>query len=211
MGLGPVNSMERNKMLRQTVLFEEPNWPTPYATPEVSGFRSVQLHLKRLSMDARFVCAIVAVEIVLPIWEDGYPDEPVVLNTLETVRDWLNNDPGVGPTELQEGMEACHEAADNASREESPHAEAVAWGTRRLAQAANYEESYGASPTSNEDWTTIDLTHVVQNAANATLPQWDRVPLDTPEGAEFLNHWWSECRKRLAFRYVDRMALSGRF
>ncbi len=150
---------------------EDPAWPTP------TGYESVRALMVRLPHKQRVFCALVAAELVLPIFEEALPDNKAPRKAIAVTYRWL------------EGQATANEvrAASAASR---TAAYAAAYAAPHAAQAA-----YAAADAAEVAASAFRAAETAEAAATAALV-WGMA------GTEFYELWWKECRCRFPFTNV---------
>ncbi len=182
------------------LLPEDPEWPTPRTAVEIKRL------LQRLPHKAQVLCAVVAAEMALPVWEESYPENNLPKLTLQAIHAWLKTEGSM--EEVQQLNQRLHNAIYEAEGEyHQLEAEEEEEEDYRLAVLAAGDAVEQAAfivyfPVGRTEWALL-ATIGVERAARA-LDQYDYHP--TPQ---FLRRWWSRCRQLLAFKDVETAEVSG--
>lgn len=158
---------------RECDLPEDPDWPAPKNEQEVGAL------LNRLPEIARAMCALIAAELVLPIWEAEYPEDDRPQAAIRAAHDWLNSN--ISRDAVIEAINSAQNsywAALGLGGAAATAADAIVWGAMAIFWGGR----------SNFD---VNASAAVWAAIAMELAHW-------MSQEEFYNLWWRECRCRLA-------------
>ncbi len=151
---------------------EDPEWPTP------EEYEDVRRLMRRLPQKQRVICALVAAELVLPIWEASYPDDHRPEEAIRTGYEWLDGQA------TRQRVDEVLRAASAATA--STYNQAVQdMGPHHAAAAAQVPVGIILQPSSSGDLAPLNGAYAAERAERMTL-------------REFYELWWRECRCRLA-------------
>ncbi len=170
---------------------EDPDWMTDWMTP--TGWMITRSLLDRLPHNQQVICAITAVEMVLPTWDEWARDDGdtyVARQARQAIElTWASIRSNGSWDEVRDAANRVYNAASSAA-----------------AYAASRSSGYDpgsaifAIPEINPDATST----VLAAAYTGERSGW------WPSQRAFLQDWWSRCRARLAFRDVETAEVSGR-
>ncbi len=170
---------------------EDPDWPTPTDTD------AIDTTVERLPAEHRVIIALIAAEMVLPIWEewaarDDEVDADALRQAVELTWAWIRGN--VLLYRLEEAAVDAYEVTY-----------AYTDGTYP------YDAAYAAyaAVTSSYNYTYADDSYAVTNAVESAAlaaqgSGW------WPSREAFFRDWWAKCRARLAFKDVAATRVSGR-
>ncbi len=158
---------------------EDPEWPAPF------DLESTEVLLERLRYKQQVVCALIAAEMVLPIWEEwargrGGVDADIPRRVIGATWAWVRGDAS------RDEVAAMLPSTPIYHTVVVPAAASVAYSAALVAATLNV---------------TVAAIH---GAYAADASGW------WPSQRAFLQDWWSRCRTRLSFRDVTTAEVSGR-
>ncbi len=171
---------------------DDPNWPTPTNNFDVEGL------FLRLPHKQKVICSLVAAEMVLPFWEEVYPNDTQPMSAIQTTYRWLEGKASAEEVTLvsratqQEVTEARHIAQEEYGVGQIPNRVMAAWYAATSASEAAWMAIH------HDQYYSVDerlFEAAVFRAATAYHTTYG-LGLDI---REFLELWWKECRCRLAF------------
>ena len=168
---------------------ENTAWPTP-----ANGIETSDL-LDRLPLKQRTICALIAVELVLPIYEEVEADRSP-RETVEITYRWL---------EGQASVENVIETSD--------HALEIAVQYAHASQTSNNDMDRAVSNVADAAYTAADALIPGREAVYTSSYAVSTAALAAEQAGwmsseEFLELWWKECRCRLVFTDVEGAELT---
>lgn len=199
---------------------EDPLWPTPESWSDVHALA------QRLPVKQQAICAVIAAEMVVRIWEEeanarewagllALPAEAIAL-----VRRWTRGEKAT-TQELAEAVDGAGTASARAARVGHDEAVAIIEGraadddaaidTARATEAARQAASVAGSAAiiayqavyRGEPGPEKLADAVRAGAAAGQESRW------WPSRLAFFRDWWGRCRAKLAFRDVTTAEVSG--
>lgn len=152
------------------------DWPAPTSRATARDL------MRRLPYRARVLCAYIAAEMVLPLWEqwaDGWMgvDADAPRRALELARRWLDGEPVKA--------QVLRDAANDAD------ADAVAYAAAYAAADIAYAAAYAA-------YAAADAAAAAADAADAAYADAADAAYAADIGnVTFYTRWWARCRARL--------------
>lgn len=180
----------------------DPQWPTPHTEEHLSAL------LDRLPHRQAIVCATVAAEHVLPLWErwaysvevdEAAPDDPaVVARALASVQAWQRCESALARVEalLPQLDRACSRPNGHTHASLELAACEAARSVQQLCKAVLAGAPVVGLPVGRE------ILRAVLSAYYAWVFAYDEPMIwwDNADGRQWLTElWWSRCRARLAF------------